>query len=249
MTMARRILLAIDDTDNLESRGTGHRARLLGQQLAQEGLAQVRGISRHQLFVHPDIPYTSHNSSLCLDLEWTGGELAGLADIAHAFLVEHAAPGSDAAYAIMPFDEIGADVVAYALSAKDTVLNQRQARDLAKSAGAVLVGVTGDEGGVIGALAAVGLRKTGNDGRFVWVQGVRDLTGVHTYDTCLGKTGIDAIRPFDGAGPAGQDRISVDPWPRPVLLEHKAVLLVERTEEPNATCDWRLVPREVTKRY
>ena len=35
----------------------------------------VHGISRHQLYVHPDIPYTSHNSSLCLDLDWLGGEI------------------------------------------------------------------------------------------------------------------------------------------------------------------------------
>jgi len=247
--MARRILLAIDDTDNLESRGTGHRARLLGQQLADQGLARVYGISRHQLYVHPDIRYTSHNSSLCLDMEWSGGALDRLAGITHSFLAEHAAPGSDAAYAIMAYDEVGEDVVAYARSAKDTVLNQDIARQLAKRVGAVLVGVTGDEGGVIGALAAVGLRRCGNDGRFVWVEGVRDLTGVLTYDALLGRTGIDVIRPFEGAGPVGHERISVDPWPRPVLINHQAVLLVERAEETNATCDWRLVPREITKRY
>lgn len=247
--MARRVLLAIDDTDNLESRGTGHLARRLGRELVEAGLARVSGISRHQLHVHPDIRYTSHNSSLCLDLEWSGGPLAKLAAIAHAFLAEHAAPGSDAAYAIMPYDEIGEDVVAYARRAKDTVLNQDIARTLAKRTGALLAGVTGDEGGVIGALAAVGLRKTGNDGRFVWVEGVRELTGVLTYDALLGRTGIDAIRPFEGAGPTAHERISVDPWPRPVLIDHQAVLLVEKAEKNDATCDWRLVPREITKRY
>ena len=250
MAMAQRILLAIDDTDNLESRGTGHRARLLARLLFEQGYARVRGISRHQLFVHPDIRYTSHNSSLCLDLEWSGNSaLERLSEITHGFLAEHAAPGSDAAYAIMPYEEVSPDVVAYARSAKDTVLNQDIARDLAKRAGAVLAGVTGDEGGVIGALAAVGLRKTGNDGRFVWVEGVRELTGVLTYEALLGRTGIDAIKPFDGTGPVAHERISVDPWPRPVLINHQAVLLVERAEETNATCDWRLVPREITKRY
>lgn len=248
--MAQRILLAIDDTDNLESRGTGHRARLLGRRLFDGGYASVRGISRHQLYVHPDIRYTSHNSSLCLDLEWNvGATLEALSDIAHTFLAEHAAPGSDAAFAIMPYDEVGEDVVAYAHSAKNTVLDQDIARKLAKRVGAVLAGVTGDEGGVIGALAAIGLRKTGNDGRFVWVEGVRELTGILTCDALLGQTGIDSIRPFEGAGPVAHERISVDPWPRPVLINHEAVLLVERAEETNATCDWRLVPREITKRY
>ncbi len=53
-------LIGIDDTDNLESRGTGFRARQLAQQLQQRGLARLRGVTRHQLFVSPEIPYTSH---------------------------------------------------------------------------------------------------------------------------------------------------------------------------------------------
>ena len=64
-----RCLIGIDDTDNLESRGTGFRARQLGGRLAEAGLGKVRGITRHQLFVHPSIPYTSHNSSACLDVD------------------------------------------------------------------------------------------------------------------------------------------------------------------------------------
>ena len=74
-SIAQRLLVGIDDTDNLESRGTGFRAREFGRQLMEEGLASVRGISRHQLYVHPDIPYTSHNSALCLDIDWNGGPL------------------------------------------------------------------------------------------------------------------------------------------------------------------------------
>ena len=59
--------IGIDDTDNLESRGTGFRARQLAQDLQAAGIARLRGITRHQLCVSPEIPYTSHNSSACLE--------------------------------------------------------------------------------------------------------------------------------------------------------------------------------------
>ena len=61
--------IGIDDTDNLESRGTGHRARQLGTGLQNAGIARLISITRHQLLVHKDIPYTSHNSSACLLIE------------------------------------------------------------------------------------------------------------------------------------------------------------------------------------
>lgn len=243
------LLVSIDDTDNHESRGTGHRARLLGAHLKDLGLAQVYGISRHQLYVHDDIPYTSHNSSLCLDLTWFGGPLSGLDNLIRQFLMQHAAPGSDAAYCIAAYNYIESNVMQFGRDAKCKVLTQQDARDLAKAAGFRLEGVTGDQGGVIGALAAVGLRKTGHDGRFVWVEGVRELAGVVSLEALLGSTGIDEARSLNGIQPDTQHMICVDPWPRPVLIDHKAILLVERVETPHDTIDWRLVPKEVTKQY
>lgn len=244
-----RVLLGIDDTDNLESRGTGFRARELGERLAADGLARVSGISRHQLYVHPDIPYTSHNSALCLDVEWTGGDLASLAPYCRAYLEETAAPGSDAAFCIAPYSGVGDDVIGYGRSAKNTVLNKAGAAALARNAGFHLEGVTGDHGGMIGALACVGLRRTGHDGRFVWVKGVRDLEGVTTVAHLLGATGIDLLQAERATTFKETDRIEVSPWPRPVLLEHKAVLLIEEAEEKNAGYEWKIVPRERTKQY
>jgi hypothetical protein len=246
---SHRLLVAIDDTDNHESRGTGHRARGVGRMLADDGLAVVHGISRHQLYVHPDIPYTSHNSSLCLDLDWLGGELTDLSEIVYAFLEEHSAPGSDAAYAIARFDDVGETVMEFGRRAKDTVLTQADARALAQREGLILRGVTGTEGGVIGSLAGVGLRRTGRDGRFVWVEGVRELTGVVSIETLLADTGIHVVRSPSGETPDPGARIAVDPWPRPVLIDHQAVLLIEKAEKTNGNCDWQLVPRELTKQY
>jgi hypothetical protein len=61
-----KIFIGIDDTDNLETRGTGYQARTLGQSLSEAGLFEMRTVTRHQLLVDRRIPFTSHNSSACL---------------------------------------------------------------------------------------------------------------------------------------------------------------------------------------
>ncbi|MCK9591287.1 MAG: hypothetical protein M0Q91_04680 [Methanoregula sp.] len=50
------ILVSIDDTDNPGSRGTGRLAHAVADTLSAD--YPIYGITRHQLYVHPDIPYT-----------------------------------------------------------------------------------------------------------------------------------------------------------------------------------------------
>jgi hypothetical protein len=247
----QRLLVGIDDTDNLESRGTGFRAREFGRLLIDENLAAVRGISRHQLYVHPDIPYTSHNSALCLDIDWRGGALTTLIDMCRAYLAASSAPGSDAGFSVAVYADVPHDVVTFGRDAKSKVLTKAQASELAKRSNIHLEGVTGDHGGIIGSIACVGLRKSGHDGRFVWVQGVRDLDGITTVEHLLGQTGIDLLQTKDHEtlNVNGNDRVDVAPWPRPVLLNDKAVLLIERAEGIHAGCEWKIVPREGTRHY
>ncbi len=53
-----RFLIGIDDTDNVTTGGTGNLARDLRKQIVEQKLAQTIGITRHQLFLSPEIPYT-----------------------------------------------------------------------------------------------------------------------------------------------------------------------------------------------
>jgi len=92
--------IGIDDTDNLESRGTGYRARQLGTMLEEAGIARLICITRHQLLVHKDIPYTSHNSSACLLMDCEPGKEAELTTFCRDFLLRESAPGSDAGLCI-----------------------------------------------------------------------------------------------------------------------------------------------------
>lgn len=242
-------LISIDDTDNLESRGTGFRARCLAQELEDEGLGRRLGISRHQLYVHEDIPYTSHNSSLCLGLAAELSQRERLIDRCRSFLQRESAAGSDAAFCIGIAGQVDEAVRAFGRQAKVEVLDQAGARGLAARTGLHLEGVTGDEGGVIGALAAVGLRDAGNDGRFVWARGVRELSGSLTAAELLAGTGIERISTLEGEAPGPDARICVEPWPRPVLLDGLAVLLVQKSENRDGDYDWELLPREAVRRY
>lgn len=244
-----RYLIGIDDTDNLESRGTGFRARCLGAELAGAGLARVDGVSRHQLLVHPDIPYTSHNSSLCLDAEVPDDRLDEVVAFSREFLLRESAEGSDAGLCIAAFDAPNGAVQAFGVRAKREVLVRSEAEEVARDAGVFLEGLTGDHGGMIGALASVGLRRSGTDGRFVWLEGVRELSGVTSAADLLEVTGIDAIEDRQGRVVSPDELICVDPWPRAVLIEGRAVLLVQRAENNNGSFHWQLLPREDIRRF
>ena len=244
-----RYLIGIDDTDNLESRGTGFRARCLGADLAEAGLARVDGVSRHQLLVHPDIPYTSHNSALCLDADVPDGRIDEVREYCRDFLLRESAEGSDAGLCIAEFETLHGAVQAFGVRAKQEVLVRAQAEDVARDAGVFLVGLTGDPGGMIGALASVGLRRSGTDGRFVWLEGVRELSGVVPAADLLEVTGIDAIEDRQGRTVPASDLICVEPWPRAVLVEGRAVLLVQKPENDNDGFHWQLLPREDIRRF
>ena len=243
-----RYLIGIDDTDNLESRGTGALARQLGALLSETGLAEVAGITRHQLFVSPQIPYTSHNSSICIAVELARAEPVALADMCRAYLLRESAPGADAGLCMAPWPLDAPAIVEFGEQAKHAVVAHSHARQLARQAGLLLEGLTGDGGGVIGALAAIGLRAGGNDGRFLWLDGLRELTGVYTAGQLYQAARIDSIRSVHGAELPMAARIDVSPWPRPVLIEGCAVLLVEEVHD-HEQYDWRILPKEIIRRY
>ena len=61
------IFIGLDDTDTLESRGTGHLARQIAAALAAD--YAVLGVVRHQLLRDPRVPCTKNNSSAAILLD------------------------------------------------------------------------------------------------------------------------------------------------------------------------------------
>ncbi len=190
------ILVSIDDTDTLNSRGTGRLARSIADTLAAD--YPIYGVTRHQLYVHPDIPYTSHNSCAVIHVETNG---TGAADTIYA-IVQHVMlddfiEGSDPGMAVASTDQVAPSLIAFGKDAKCTILTQEKARELAKNLNIRLTGLGGTEDGVIGAMAGLGLAVELNDGRFIQRGMIRDLLGPCSVHQLI-AAGIDEVCTLDG---------------------------------------------------
>ena len=219
------LLIGIDDTDNLESRGTGYRVRQLANWLAENGLAVPKGITRHQLLVDPQIPYTSHNSSACMSIETENTE--DVWEASREFLLRESAIGSDVGLCLAQIDLISEQVLDFARRAKLEVLTMLEAEQTASKSGIRLAGLTGTGGGIIGALAGVGLHHAGDDGRFLWLPGLRELQGAYPVAQICSTAHIDRVCTLQGANLTPETLLDVGEWVRPVLRGGQATLFVD----------------------
>jgi tRNA(Ile2) C34 agmatinyltransferase TiaS len=219
------LFIGLDDTDNLASRGTGRLARLVAADLAGEHA--LLGVTRHQLLLDPRVPYTRNNSSAAILLDVNGDvDLRVLTDRVRAIMMASYESGSDPGLCLAR--HVPAEVIAFGLRTKREVVSRGEARALAEAHGIRLLGLGGDEAGVIGALAAVGLAATGEDGRYVLIGRSRELSGLQPIDALL-AAGITAVQTLDGAvvtqGLVNSDKL------RPARRQGRSILVVERTGE------------------
>ena len=134
------IYLGIDDTDTRESRGTGRLARAIAAELAR--MYTVTGVTRHQLFVHPAVPYTSHNSSAVIHIhEETNGAVAEIFETAKELMLADFIEGSAPGICVAGDRKINGDITHFGLAAKTSIVTQDEARSLAREAGILLEGL------------------------------------------------------------------------------------------------------------
>ncbi len=220
-----RIYIGYDDTDVLDSEfGTGKVARRLESGLPAG--CRVWGVVRQQLLVDPRIPYTSHNSSACVVIEAPGDFPArSLLPAAIAHLERSAAPGSDPGLCFVPADDPSLPALMnFGRLCTQRIMTQAEAR---QSTGVShLSGHGGDDGGIIGAAAAVGLTASGWSGRFIEYGNLRAFTDPVTVEELAAK-GIRVVSlERDAVFPAPGDLIRTNKWLRPRLWGHEAVLPV-----------------------
>jgi len=178
--------IGLDDTDTLASRGTGHLAREIAAALATDYASF--GVTRHQLLVDPRVPCTKNNScaAIAVEADGTVGP-AELLERVGAMMREAFEPGSDPGLCVAA--SVPMKVTAFGRRAQHQLVTQEEARALAAASGIPLLGLGGDGGGVIGALAAVGLAASGEDGRYVLVGRARELTGLQPVAALLAAGG------------------------------------------------------------
>jgi hypothetical protein len=233
-------LIGMDDTDNESSPGTGRLARRLCDECVRRGLRSL-GVTRHQFLVDPAIPYTSHNSGACIAVEAENSPRDW--EFVYDFVARNCAEGSDPGVCVAAAPDVPDFVTKFGDLATRQVVTMSDAFRVAQDASISLRGLGGTSQGVIGALGSVGLRASGNNGRFIDLPGLRELEG------CLNAAAFDRIGVIVehrscGREPKAGDRYETLDWVRPRLVGGKAVLPVEWSALKNA---W--IPLDKKKKF
>ncbi len=189
------IWIGMDDTDNYESRGTGRLAREIATLLAAD--YEFLGVTRHQLLVDARIPYTSHNSSAAILLNAPAGVDAGaLFERVRQYMLADFQAGSDPGLCVAT-GIVAEAITEFGQRAQQDLVSQQEARQLAAQYGLALEGLGGTQDGVIGSLAAVGLAASGNDGRYLLVGKIREISGPQPVEMVL-QAGVAAVQTLEG---------------------------------------------------
>lgn len=253
-----RILLSIDDTDEMkrdgiEVRGTGELASLIAARIEERGWGRCEPVTRHQLLIHPDIPYTSHNSAMCFVAHVPGHRLQDITALAGDFLSAESAPGSDPGLCVAVPDRVLKPgwLMSFGFMAKNVVLKKDEAYELADALGIHLSehGGTGD--GVIGAMAGAGLRFSGNDGRFRGKLKIKTADNLATVKEICTRTIVEQVKSIEDGGILDMgERVFWGEGPKAVLMNGLAVMLVESLPvHAQEQCKFQTCPKSQVKAY
>lgn len=241
MTKRTNLFIGIDDTDSRESKGTGYFSRILGHEIEKIGLGTIAGISRHQLLLDRSLDYTSHNYSSCIEVVPLAGTETIIAFL-RDFIKKNATKGSQTGFCVASAEEIGRKVTDFGLNAKKKTVTTDMAFSIASENNIHIEGVTKRSRGVIGALAAIGLRATGDDGVMIWVKGreINEMKGIFHAGEIYCNTRVDCIKTAEGYKIPVNATIEWQNDARPVIMENFVTLLVEEHPEKEK-CEWRVV--------
>lgn len=232
------IYVAIDDTDSLEEGSTGQSANQIRLLIEERGWGETRPVTRHQLLLHPDIPYTSHNSSMCFTADIQSDKLEVFIDAAAEILRTTSAPGSDPGLCVAVHDSVKHvdELIAFGLRAKVAIVDKETACKVAEQCSLHLSEHGGTGQGIIGALAGVALRMTGNDGRFQGKMKLREAGEKVRAGDILSRPDIDEIRSLDGYILKDEEMLILGEKIKTVLLDYKRILMVYAEEDGWHTC-------------
>jgi hypothetical protein len=245
------ILVGIDDTDNIESRGTGALASLLSAEIENRAWGWRLPVTRHQMLIHPDIPYTSHNSSMCFPANIKPEFFDHFAEFSQSFLRRESAPGSDPGLCIVNKDALKNQhaLIDFGFLAKKEVIQKDEAYALARNIGIHLSEHGGTGLGVIGAMAGCGLRLTGNDGRFRGHFKVKPVDGCLKASELIRQTGVDLIQTLAGDPLDGEEVIHIGKKVKSVLLDGRSIILVFQHSENGSSPCWKTCTKEQLRVY
>lgn len=217
------LYIGLDDTDNLDSRGTGFLARQIAAHLAADHA--ILGVTRHQLLEDPRVPCTANNSCAAIALSANGSGPLDPREIferVRELVLQDFQVGSDPGLCVAL--QVPPAVTQFGRRAQGWLVTQAEARQLAVDHRLLLEGLGGTQDGVIGALSAIGLAACGNDGRYILVGRSRELQGLQSVSAVL-KAGITAVLTMDRT-PVQEGLVQTDKL-RPARRNGQPVAFVE----------------------
>ena len=219
------IFIGLDDTDNLQSRGTGRLARQIAAELAKD--YPLLGVTRHQLLFDPRVPYTSHNSSAAIHLQANGTTvLRAIFRRVKEMMLADFQEGSDPGLCIAD-SKTARHLTSFGLLAKRQIVTQKEAFAIADEHNVIVEGLEGTRDGLIGALAAVGLSASGEDGRYLLVGDSRHLSGLQPVSAVI-EAGINTVQTMQGQ--LVEDGLILSDKLRPARRGGCPILFVEKNE-------------------
>jgi hypothetical protein len=220
-----RAYIGFDDTDSHDSEfGTGKIARRF-ENVLPDG-CHMWGVVRQQLLIDERIPYTSHNSSACVAVDFSDASLKDdLLSRAVNHIEHESVHGSDPGLCFAcEGDPALIELMSFGRICATQIVTQKEA--LQAASGIHISGHGGTNDGIIGAAAAVGLTASGWSGRFIEFVGLRSFPDTVTVSD-LEKYGIRVVSlDRDAMVPDPQDIIYTKGWLRPRLWGQKPILPV-----------------------
>jgi hypothetical protein len=232
------MLIGIDDTDIVGSRGTNQLAKAIVKELADDW--RCVWIIRHQLFFDPRVPYTSKNgsASICLEPRNGVGDVVLLTDRFRKLMQDDFIEGSDPGLCIA--SEVDESIIAFGRKCQQELVTQTEAIQIASAAGISLEGLGGTNDGQIGALAAVGLAQSGDDGRIVqWQEWTEDLREIQPVAN-IREREVD-LRDHQTNELVTQGTVNLVKKLRPNLRGGRAVLFVKPNTQPDIPADYEAI--------
>jgi hypothetical protein len=237
-----RYLLGVDDADSTKSQSTGDLICRLAESMQAEPLVEPLGVTRHVLVLNKHIRYTAHNSAICMVLD--AGDMESVWEMARDFLSLESDRRCNAGLCMARLDAIPRDVMAWGRRAQVEQLTLEEAQEVAAKARIRTATIKGTGAGLIGALAAIGLHREGNDGRFLWLAGLHDLTGHISVGDILEHSKLERICTLEGVEVPAGEVIAISEVPRALLKDGLATLFVEQRKHR-----WCTVDKERLKRF
>ncbi len=231
--------IAIDDTDSLEMGATGRSANALRRLIEDRGWGETEAVTRHQLLLHPDIPYTSHNSAMCFIAYINEECYADVIKAAGEFLRTTSVPGSDPGLCVAVYRQIreAGVLMSFGFKAKEVIITKEEAYKTAAECNVHLSEHGGTGQGIIGALAGIGLRMSGNDGRFQGRAHLKEAGEVMLIGEVLAQSDIEEVQSIDGELLGVDEALILGEKVKSVLLDGKKKLLVYRENDRWHTCN------------